>query len=95
MNDVTMEDAEMVGITKLIPVISSGSSLPSVIHSECFAEFNKMFRGADLVISKGQGNYETLSDSDQNIVFMLKVKCPVFANDLGKPVGSFVVGKTV
>ena len=48
---------------------------------------------ADLIIAKGQGNYETLSDCDKDIYFILKVKCPVIASDLRCPVGQMILTK--
>ena len=50
------------------------------------------FARSDLVIAKGQGNYETLGGKDRNIFFLLKVKCPVIARDIGCEVGQIVVG---
>jgi damage-control phosphatase, subfamily I len=94
LNDALMEDAEMIGITKILPVISSGSNYPGTVLNSCSEEFSKAFNEADLIISKGQGNYETLSDLDKNIMFMLRIKCPVVARDINHPMGGFFVGKS-
>jgi damage-control phosphatase, subfamily I len=94
LNDALIEDAEMVGLTKLLPVISSGSNYPGTILKACSNEFKNEFENADLIISKGQGNYETLSDIDRNIIFMLRIKCPVVARDIDHPRGGFFVGKS-
>jgi uncharacterized protein with ATP-grasp and redox domains len=95
INDALMEDAEMVGITDLVRVVSNGAALPGTILTHCSAEFTKAFNEADLIISKGQGNYETLSEVDKNIFFLLKVKCDVVAGHLGCVMGDFVVRKSV
>ncbi|MDD5483269.1 MAG: ARMT1-like domain-containing protein [Kiritimatiellae bacterium] len=91
LNDATMEDAETAGIPKVAPVIANGSDAPGTILSECSENFRLLFDRADLVISKGQGNYETLSDVSEKIFFLLTVKCPIIAADIGAPVGSMVV----
>ena len=52
------------------------------------------FREADLIISKGQGNYESLSDKPENIYFLFKVKCPVIARNSGFDVGSTVLTRS-
>ncbi len=46
------------------------------------------YNNADLIIAKGQGNYETLSEEKRPIAFLLKVKCPVIARDIGQELGS-------
>jgi uncharacterized protein with ATP-grasp and redox domains len=53
--------------------------------------FQARFRAADLILSKGMGNYETLSEVPAPIFFLLKVKCPVISRDIGAPVGSIIV----
>ena len=90
INDALMTDAEQVGLTEIVRVISNGSTLPGTCLSECSEEFNEYFNNADLIISKGQGNYETLNDVDKNIFFLLKVKCPVVARDISVPFGKCV-----
>lgn len=91
INDATLEDAETAGITKLVPVISNGSDAPGTLVDECSEAFRRVFDGADLVIAKGQGNYESLSDTSKDTFFLLTVKCPVIAADIGAPVGALVV----
>lgn len=55
------------------------------------AASRRRFAEADLVLAKGQGNYETLSNADADIFFILKAKCPVIARDLGCRVGSLIL----
>ena len=52
-----------------------------------------IFDRADLIIAKGQGNYETLSESPRQIFFLFVVKCPVIATRLGAPIGTLVAGR--
>jgi uncharacterized protein with ATP-grasp and redox domains len=77
LNDSTMKDAEMVGMKKIVRVITTGLDMPASILPLCSEEFLKEYEESDLVIAKGMGNYEALSDEDKNIFFLLKVKCPV------------------
>ncbi len=82
INDVTYEDAVASGINKVAEIISSGSSAPAVIPELCDENFMEKFNAADMVISKGQGNYEGLSNVERSVFFLLKAKCHVIANDL-------------
>jgi len=91
INDATMADARAAGITQLAEVIDNGTDVPGTILDECSATFRSRFEEADLVIAKGQGNYETLSDVEKRIFFLLKVKCPVIAADIGYELGSLVL----
>jgi len=94
INDATMEDAEVVGLTRIVEVIDNGSDAPGTILETCSQDFVDRFKQADLVIAKGQGNYETLSHVDKNIFFVLKAKCPVIARDLGCEIGEMVLRKS-
>ena len=94
INDATMADAETAGLTELVKVIDNGSDAPSTILKDCSGAFRQHFEQADLVIAKGQGNYETLSDFDKDIFFILKAKCPVIARDLGCEVGGSVLRRS-
>jgi len=94
INDATMEDAEAVGLTGIVKVIDNGSDAPGTILESCSQAFRERFENADLIIAKGQGNYETLSDVDKNIFFILKVKCPIVARDFGCEVGKMIVKKS-
>ncbi len=91
INDATMEDAEFVGLTEITEVIDNGSDGPGTIMETCSQAFCSRFEDADLIIAKGQGNYETLSEADKNIFFVLKAKCPVIARDLGCEIGEMIL----
>lgn len=83
INDVTFEDAGQVGIDKEAKILSNGSDAPSTILSECDPEFVKAFNDADLIISKGMGNYEGLvHEKDLNIFYLLIAKCHSVADML-------------
>lgn len=90
INDATIEDAQASGIGGYAQIISTGCDVPGVLLDECSEEFLDIFYGADIVISKGQGNYETLSDCDRNIYFLLKAKCPVVSRLLAVELNQYV-----
>ena len=94
INDATMADALSVGLTKIVNVIENGDDAPGTILENCSDEFCQRFERADLIIAKGQGNYETLSEVDKNIFFLLRAKCPVIARHLNCECGSMVIAKS-
>jgi len=91
INDVTLIDAQFTGMTDIVEVIDNGSDAPGTILEDCSPAFRARFEKADLIIAKGQGNYESLSDIKKNILFVLMAKCPVIARDIGCDVGSLVL----
>jgi uncharacterized protein with ATP-grasp and redox domains len=93
INDATREDALLAGIDKVAEIMSSGCDAPGNILKFCSDEFLRVYRSADLIISKGQGNYEGLSDEDRPLFFLLKTKCHVIARDIGIDEGSIVLMK--
>jgi hypothetical protein len=88
LNDATLADAHEVGMHELVEVIDNGSDGAGTILSDCSPSFQERFNRADLVIAKGQGNFETLSDVERNIFFLFKVKCPVLSRHVGLPLGT-------
>lgn len=91
INDVTYEDAIQAGIDEVASIVSSGTSAPGTILKTCNAEFKEAYNNSNFIISKGQGNYEGLSNEKRPIFFLLKVKCHVIAHDIGVNVGDIVL----
>ena len=91
LNDVTRQDADFVGLTNVASIIDNGFDAPGTVLHNCSEEFKQKFKQADLIISKGQGNYETLSSEKQNIYFLLKAKCEAIAKNIGCPVGTMIL----
>lgn len=91
INDATIEDAIDVGMQGLVEIIDNGSDAPGTILADCSESFRRRFDEADLVISKGVGNFETLSGVEGNTAFLFKVKCPVVSQEVGLPVGTHVL----
>jgi len=79
-NDATLSDAKYTGIDKLVKVIDTGASIPGIILKYCSDNFKQEYKKADIIISKGQGNFETLDHNDKRIFFLFKAKCSIVAN---------------
>jgi len=82
INDVTHEDAINSGLGEVAEIISSGTTAPGTIMEFCTDDFIEMFENADMIISKGQGNYEGLSNVNRQVFFLLKAKCYIVASNL-------------
>lgn len=94
INDATREDAEAAGLADFVEVIDNGDDAPGTILDLCSPAFRRRFEAAELIIAKGQGNYETLNACwHRNLFFLLKVKCAVIAQDLRCGVGEMAVRK--
>ena len=96
INDALLVDAEECGLSEFCQVIDNTTGCPGTPLSACGPDFQKLFREADLIISKGQGNFETLSETVAPLFFLLLVKCPVVAEHATTmsvlPPGSVQVG---
>ena len=93
LNDATMADAAYVGMTEKTRVISNGSGFLGTILKDCSEEFIQVYKNADLVISKGQANYESLEafgKEDRRLHFLLRAKCEIVARNLGVELGQMV-----
>jgi uncharacterized protein with ATP-grasp and redox domains len=90
INDVTMEDAIASGLNEVAELIDSGCKSPGIILNQSTPEFLEIFNTSGLVISKGQGNFEGLSDCSRQVFFLLKAKCPIISNHLQVEEGSII-----
>ncbi|HET6493932.1 MAG TPA: ARMT1-like domain-containing protein [Thermoleophilia bacterium] len=88
LNDATLDDARVAGLDTLAPVIDNGSDAPATLLADCARDFRRIFREAEVIIAKGQGDYESLSDVDGHFFFLFKVKCPVVARHAGLPLNA-------
>ena len=95
INDALRPDAEAAGLFGLVEVIDNGTDGAGILLDTCSREFQRRFERADLVIAKGQANYETLDDCPREIFFLLKVKCPLVGRHIGREVGSLVIHRNV
>jgi uncharacterized protein with ATP-grasp and redox domains len=95
INDVTVDDALAVDMGRVAKVVSNGSDAPATILSQCSDGLQQLFHSADVIIAKGQGNYESLEGEPGNIFFLLRAKCPLLAELLGVSVGDCVLKQKV
>ncbi len=91
INDATLDDAKRSGLAERYRIVSNGSDAPGTCLDDCTRAFRTLFRSADLVISKGQGNYECLNQEARRIAFLFLVKCPLVAGHTGLPISTFAV----
>lgn len=94
INDATRADAEQSGLTGICEVTDNGSDAVGTILEMTTPDFQDMFRQARLIISKGQGNFETLLGTGKNIFFLFQSKCDVLSRELGLPTGSMLLRKS-
>ncbi len=94
INDAVMEDAEAAGIDAFARVITTGCGRIGTPWDDVSDEFREVFAASDLIISKGQGNLETLDDVPGPVFFILKAKCTVVAAQLGVRLGDLVLMET-
>ena len=83
MNDATMEDAEQVGLNELVKVIGNGSDILGTCLKYISEEASTVIEEADVILSKGQGNFETLQGYDKNIYYIFLCKCEMIAEMFG------------
>ena len=89
------QDAEIAGIAQMVKAMSIGTDCTGVLFKECSDEFLNEFEKANLIISKGQGNYESFNDvKDKEIFFLSKIECPIIADDGGAETGSLIRKRT-
>jgi len=75
INDALRQDALDVGVDRIATIIDNGAGFPGTVLENCSDTFKQAFAKADLIISKGQGNFETLCDTDAPICMIFMVKC--------------------
>lgn len=96
LNDSTMEDAIWAGIDKLAKVITTGDDAPGVLLDSVSEEFLEHYNSADLIISKGQGNFEGLGHiTDKNLFFLFTVKCKLISESINVSIGKSIVKSVI
>lgn len=91
INDATRQDAIEAGLARYVELMDNGTDAPGTVLSLCSPEFLTAFRQADVVIAKGQANFETLNEVDREVYFLTQIKCAVIAQHYGYGVGDWVV----
>ncbi len=82
------------GLTGLCEVVDNGSNVVSIIHRWTSSSFQETFKNAQLMISKGQGNFETLTDAEKKIFFLFQSKCDVVSKEFCLSTGSMLLKKS-
>ncbi len=90
INDATMEDARLINLDKIARVIDNGDSAPATLLHGVSEQAKSFYNKADLIISKGQGNWESLHAEKRLIYFLLKVRCPLISSTLKVAEGGLV-----
>ena len=93
INDATLADAKRSGLMERFRVIDNGTDVPGTWLPDCSEEFAKRFQKADVVIAKGQGNFESLSAENRYIYFLFMTKCDSVSKKIGLAPGTYVVQK--
>ncbi len=95
INDALAKDAYQCGINKVAKVVSTGLDIPGTVLSLCSRKFLKIYKDADMVISKGQGNFEALSEeiaaSKKPVFFLFMAKCPVVVRHVKCKLGDVIL----
>jgi len=91
LNDATLEDALQAQFPAEVEIIDNGSALPGTVLEDCSPGFRKRLRGADLIVAKGQGNFESLQGTVLPLFCLFRVKCATVASHCGHPIGSHLV----
>lgn len=94
INDSTMEDAKESGLIRVCEVIDNGSEAVGTILDWTSPAFQKTFKDAQIVISKGQGNFETLIGNEKKMFFLFQSKCNTVSKELGLSTGSMLLKKS-
>lgn len=78
INDATMEDAEEIGLTDLVKVIDNGSNVAGTWIPGINQAARELLENADMIIAKGQGNFESMNDCGLNVYYLFLCKCDLF-----------------
>lgn len=83
INDATLDDAKEVGLTDIVTCIGNGNAAPGTVLSRLSEEAKAALMDADVVISKGQGNFESLYGEGFNPYYLFLCKCELFVHRFG------------
>ena len=84
LNDATIDDARQIGLTETVEVVGNGSTIAGTCLEDLSKEALEVVQNADVIISKGQGNFETLYGCGLNVYYLFMCKCTLFANRFHK-----------
>ena len=95
LNDAILEDAEKLGLDKITTLITTGAASVGVVEEYISDELKELLNSVDLIISKGMGNFEGLTEMtiERPVYFLLTSKCCVISREIGVELGSTVILK--
>ena len=82
-NDATMEDAEEIGLTNVVPVIGNGAAIMGTVKEQLSEEAKEKIQNADVIIAKGMGNFESMYQEEMNPYYLLLCKCELYKETFG------------
>ena len=85
LNDATVEDALYCGLDKAAQVISNGEAITGTVYDMLPDEAKKALDEADVVLAKGQGNYESMAGTNRHVFYAFLCKCELFTGRFGVP----------
>ena len=85
MNDATIEDAEQIGLSKVARVVPNGSNLTGTMYDMISEEAKELLKHSEVILSKGQGNYESLSGHGFHVFYTFLCKCDLFVEKFAVP----------
>ena len=85
LNDVTPQDAEYVGIDRVAEILSNGAAIAGTVYHMLPEKAQKALDTADVILAKGQGNYESLTGQGWHIFFAFLCKCELFTSRFHVP----------
>lgn len=83
INDATIEDAQEIGLTKIVPVISNGAAIAGTVKEQLSKEARKQLDSANVIIAKGMGNFESMYQEGINPYYLFLCKCDLFTRRFG------------
>lgn len=95
IDDALRADATVAGLIGWVAVTDTGCDGAGIELAACSPEFRRRFVRADLIIAKGQANFESLDGRGQNIFFLFKVKYSVVPRHIGQAVGNLILHRNV
>ncbi len=85
LNDATADDAVYVGLDNIAEIISNGDAIAGTVYDLMPETAKKALDEADVILAKGQGNYETMSDQGRHIFYEFLCKCDLFTSRFKVP----------
>lgn len=85
LNDATVNDAAYVGLDNIAEIISNGDAIAGTVYDLMPETAKKALDEADVILAKGQGNYETMSDQGRHIFYEFLCKCDLFTSRFKVP----------